>query len=81
MNNFSEAKGYILEALELIKTMKESSQEAILKANLGLIYLREGLVKEAKSSCSHAWKIAKSQNDGAGLEQAEYCLNEISTHS
>lgn len=81
MNNFSEAKGYILKALELIKTIKESSEEAVLKANLGIIYLREGLINEAKLSCSSAWKVAKSQNNGPGMEQAEHCLNEIKNQS
>ncbi|XP_023305603.2 tetratricopeptide repeat protein 19 homolog, mitochondrial [Lucilia cuprina] len=81
MEQFDEARNYILKALELVKNIKDATQEGILLANLGLIYLREGLIIEAKSVCSQAWKSGKSNNNDAAIEQAEYCLNEIKTQT
>lgn len=81
MGHFDEARRYILKALDLVKSVKDTSQEGVLLANLGLIYLREGLINEAKTSCSQAWKTGKTQHNDAAIEQAEYCLNEIKTYT
>lgn len=77
MEDFKEAKEYILQALDIVKELKDVTQEGILKANLGLIYLREGLISQAKEICGVAWKIGKKTNNVDAIEQAEYCLNEI----
>ncbi|XP_065355718.1 tetratricopeptide repeat protein 19 homolog, mitochondrial isoform X2 [Calliphora vicina] len=81
MGHFGEARRYILKALDLVKSIKDTSQEGVLLANLGLIYLREGLINEAKTYCSQAWKTGKTQQNDAAIEQAEYCLNEIKTYT
>lgn len=78
MQNFQEAKKYLNEALKIIKKdLRECTQEAILKANLGLIYLREGFLKDARTTCSDAWRLATAQKHKQGIEQAEYCLEQI----
>lgn len=66
-----------MDALELVKELKDNAQEGILRANLGLIYLREGLITKAKEACSLAWRIGKNSKNLNAIEQAEYCLNEI----
>jgi len=77
LDDFAGAKEHINHAMALVKKLKDTSQEGILYANLGLIYLREGLLKEAKESCSLAWRIGKKQQNPDAIEQAEYCLNEL----
>ncbi|ALC39672.1 Ttc19 [Drosophila busckii] len=77
LENYAEAKETLLNALIIAKELKDVTQEGILQANLGLVYLREGLLKEAEKFCKLAWKIGKKENNGDAIEQAEYCLNEI----
>lgn len=66
-------------AMDLAKELKDVTQEGILQANLGLVYLREGLMKQAEDACRLAWKMGKQHGNPDALEQAEYCLNEIKT--
>ncbi|XP_011194120.1 tetratricopeptide repeat protein 19 homolog, mitochondrial [Zeugodacus cucurbitae] len=77
LEEYELAKKYLMDALELVKELKDTAQEGILQANLGLIYLREGLVAKAKEACSLAWRIGKTSKNLDAIEQAEYCLNEI----
>ncbi|XP_067621870.1 tetratricopeptide repeat protein 19 homolog, mitochondrial [Eurosta solidaginis] len=79
LDEYELAKKYLMIALELVQELKDSTQEGILQANLGLIYLREGLIVKAKEACSLAWRIGKNSKNLDAIEQAEYCLNEIKT--
>ncbi|XP_017472257.1 PREDICTED: tetratricopeptide repeat protein 19 homolog, mitochondrial isoform X2 [Rhagoletis zephyria] len=79
LEEYELAKKYLTDALELVKELKDTAQEGILQANLGLIYLREGLIMKAKEACSLAWRIGKKGKNVDAVEQAEYCLNEIKT--
>ncbi|CAD6997161.1 tetratricopeptide repeat protein 19 homolog, mitochondrial [Ceratitis capitata] len=81
LEEYELAKKYLTDALDLVKELKDSEQEGVLQANLGLIYLREGLVTKAKEACSLAWRIGKKSNNLEAIEQAEYCLNEIKSFS
>lgn len=72
-------KETLLEAMELTKELKDATQEGILQANLGLVYLREGLMSQAENACRLAWKLGKQHQNPDAVEQAEYCLNEIKT--
>lgn len=77
LEKYSEAKATLLKALEIAKGLNDAAQEGVIQANLGLVYLREGLLKEAEKFCKLAWKLGKSQKNSDAIEQAEYCLNEI----
>ncbi|EDW63694.1 tetratricopeptide repeat protein 19 homolog, mitochondrial isoform X1 [Drosophila virilis] len=77
LENYAEAKETLLQALAIAKELKDATQEGVLQANLGLVYLREGLLAEAEKFCRLAWKIGKSQKNADAIEQAEYCLDEI----
>lgn len=77
LENYAEAKKTLLHALAVAKELKDDTQEGIIQANLGLVYLREGLLKEAENFCKLAWKTGKSHENADAIEQAEYCLNEI----
>lgn len=66
-----------MQAIELAKELKDVAQEGILQANLGLVYLREGLTQQADNACRLAWKMGKQHKNPDAIEQAEYCLDEI----
>ncbi|XP_034119700.1 tetratricopeptide repeat protein 19 homolog, mitochondrial isoform X1 [Drosophila sulfurigaster albostrigata] len=77
LEQYAEARETLLQALSMAKELKDTAQEGIIQANLGLVYLREGLLKEAENFCKLAWKTGKKQENADAIEQAEYCLNEI----
>ncbi|KAH8297910.1 hypothetical protein KR018_000595 [Drosophila ironensis] len=77
LEKYAEARQTLLLAMDLAKELKDVSQEGILQANLGLVYLREGLMKEAENACRLAWKLGKQHENSDAVEQAEYCLDEI----
>ncbi|XP_055371167.1 tetratricopeptide repeat protein 19 homolog, mitochondrial [Condylostylus longicornis] len=77
LNDHIEAKKYLEEALELAKNLPEIVEVGVLKANLGLLYLKEGLVESAKEICSTAYRYGHKIKDKRVIEQAEYCLDQI----
>lgn len=77
LERFTEAISYLAEALKLAKETKDYQQQGVLQSNLGLVYIRQGLLDEAKKLCTQAWRLGRSKNDSATVDQAEYCLNEI----
>ncbi|XP_017022552.1 tetratricopeptide repeat protein 19 homolog, mitochondrial isoform X1 [Drosophila kikkawai] len=77
VEKYTEAREILLQAIELAKELKDVAQEGILQANLGLVYLREGLTQQADSACRLAWKMGKKHKNPDAIEQAEYCLDEI----
>uniref|UniRef100_A0A1A9WWC8 MalT-like TPR region domain-containing protein n=1 Tax=Glossina brevipalpis TaxID=37001 RepID=A0A1A9WWC8_9MUSC len=77
MEKINEAKEFLLRALDLVKKIKDTTQEGILLANLGMIYLREGLQAQAKDSCLRALKMGTKEKDDDLVQQAEHCLNEV----
>ncbi|XP_023170280.1 tetratricopeptide repeat protein 19 homolog, mitochondrial isoform X1 [Drosophila hydei] len=77
LEKYAEAKETLLRALQIAKELKDSAQEGVIQANLGLVYLREGLLSEAEKLCKLAWNIGQRNSNADAIEQAEYCLNEI----
>ncbi|KAH8357874.1 hypothetical protein KR200_011635 [Drosophila serrata] len=77
VEKYTEARETLLQAIELAKELKDVAQEGILQANLGLVYLREGLTQQADNACRLAWKMGKKHKNPDAIEQAEYCLDEI----
>ncbi|SPP86213.1 tetratricopeptide repeat protein 19 homolog, mitochondrial isoform X1 [Drosophila guanche] len=77
LENYAEAKATLQQAMALAKELNDVSQEGVLMANLGLVYLREGLMEQAEKSCKLAWKMGQQHKNPDAIEQAEYCLNEI----
>lgn len=77
LENYAEARKNLLRAMDIAKELKDVTQEGILQANLGLVYLHEGLLQQAQDACKLAWQMGKKNKNHDALEQAEYCLNEI----
>lgn len=77
MGDINGAKEYLEEALELAGQLPEMAEFAVLKANLGLLYLKQGLLQQAKDACAFAWRLGKKMDSSQAIEQADYCLNLI----
>lgn len=71
------AEVYINEAIELSKQFPELIDSGIFQANQGMIFIRRGLLDQAKKTCSLAWRMAKNAKNEDGMEQADYCLKQL----
>lgn len=77
LDDTTNAKKYLEEALVLAKNFPDMIEAGVLKANLGLLYLHDGMLDKAKEVCSTAWREGKKQNFKDTMDQASYCLDEI----
>lgn len=77
MNDITNAKKYLEEALTLAKDFPDMIEAGVLRANLGLLYLHDGMLDKAKEVCALAWREGKLKNFKETMEQASYCLDEI----
>ena len=48
-----------------------------IHVNLGNVYIKKGLLDEAKRCCTVGWKLSKSQNNMESLQEAKTCLDEV----
>lgn len=71
------AEVYINEALELAKQFPDLYESGVFQANHGMLQIKQGLLEQAKRTCSAAWRLAKRSNSDDGLEQADHCLSEL----
>lgn len=61
----------------MAKEVPEFLESAIFKANLGIVYLKKGLVQKATELCTHTWRLGQKNNHGAIMDQSSYCLDKI----
>lgn len=71
------AEVYLAEALELVKNFPELESSGIFQANRGILLMKQGLVQQAKTLCSNAWRLATNNQNKNGLDQANYCLKQL----
>lgn len=81
LNEYTKAREYLEKAIETAKDIPDMLEVGVLQANLGLLYLRQGLVSQAKEICALAWRMGKKNSDDDTLKQADYCLEEIKKFS
>jgi tetratricopeptide repeat protein 19 len=48
-----------------------------IHVNLGNVYMKKGLLNEAKQSCMKGWKLSKKKKNNELLEEANLCLQEV----
>lgn len=53
------AERFLKEALNMSEKLEDKSHVGVVQANLGLIFLERGLLKEAHKQCTEAWRIGK----------------------
>ncbi|XP_053695787.1 tetratricopeptide repeat protein 19 homolog, mitochondrial [Sabethes cyaneus] len=77
LEDYATAEKYLLEAISLAAQIPELTEAGIYRANLGLLYLQQGLLKQATEFCSYAWKYGKHHKHEETVIQANYCLEQI----
>ncbi|XP_037051738.1 tetratricopeptide repeat protein 19 homolog, mitochondrial [Bradysia coprophila] len=76
-NDLVQAEVYLTEAMELAKHFPELHDSGIFQANRGLLFIKQGLLDEAKKICTFAWRSAKKVESDDGVQQADYCLKQL----
>lgn len=77
LNEDQTAEEYLKKAIELSAEIPEMVELGVFYANLGLIYLKKGLIVQAKNFCNTAWRIGTKSKNNESLQQANYCLDQI----
>ncbi|XP_058453801.1 tetratricopeptide repeat protein 19 homolog, mitochondrial [Malaya genurostris] len=77
LEDYASAEKYLLEAIELATQLPDLVEAGVYRANLGLLYLQQGLLKQASEFCSFAWKYGKHHKHDETVIQADYCLQQI----
>jgi len=84
LGTLSYVQGHVDEALRFLNKAAKIGQHlpdmenfSSVHINLGNIYLKEGLLKEAEKHCVEAMKNAKRHRYEEGKREAAHCLNEI----
>lgn len=77
LDDITGARKFLDEALEIAKELPDAAETGMLKANLGLLYLKQGLLQQAKDACTFAWRFGKKMNHKDIVDQADNCLKLI----
>ncbi|XP_062552573.1 tetratricopeptide repeat protein 19 homolog, mitochondrial [Armigeres subalbatus] len=77
LEDYASAEKYLLEAIRLASKIPDLSEEGVYRANLGLLYLQQGMLNQAKELCAFAWKYGKQHSHEETVIQANYCLEQI----
>ncbi|GAB0100839.1 Tetratricopeptide repeat protein 19 homolog, mitochondrial [Sergentomyia squamirostris] len=77
LGEISAAEDYLQQALTLAKEIPDLAEIHVFRANLGLVYLHQGLLQKATEFCTLSWRLSKKTKNDDALDQANYCLEEI----
>lgn len=72
-----EAINYFLKAAKIGQHLPDMEHFSSVHINLGNIYLKQGLLKEAEKCCTEGMKNAKRHQYAEGKKEAALCLEEI----
>jgi len=75
--DYDNAEKYLKEAVSVGKSLDDQSHLGVVHANLGLILLQKGVIKEAEKVCKEGWKLGKKHENTESIEQSNYCLDQI----
>jgi len=74
---YDEAVKYLSTAAEIGKNLPDMIDLGSIHVNLGNVFLKKGLLDEAKKFCQRGRVIAKNRDDNDSLLEADECLKEI----
>ncbi|XP_055597851.1 tetratricopeptide repeat protein 19 homolog, mitochondrial [Uranotaenia lowii] len=77
LEDYVTAEYYLKQAIALAAQLPEQTEAGIYRANLGLLYLQQGLLEQAREFCSFAWKHGTKHQHEETVIQANYCLEQI----
>ncbi|XP_014468804.1 PREDICTED: tetratricopeptide repeat protein 19 homolog, mitochondrial isoform X2 [Dinoponera quadriceps] len=74
---YDEAIKYYSAAVEIGEKVPDIPHMDIIHVNIGNIFLKKGLYKEAKNSCQQGRKIADNIKNNDVMQEADECLKEV----
>uniref|UniRef100_A0A2M4BRW1 Putative tetratricopeptide repeat protein 19 log mitochondrial n=1 Tax=Anopheles marajoara TaxID=58244 RepID=A0A2M4BRW1_9DIPT len=77
LEDYASAERFLKEAISLAAQIPDLSEAGVYKANLGLLYLQQGLLRQASEFCTFAWRYGKQHKHEETVIQANYCLEQI----
>ncbi|XP_058057963.1 tetratricopeptide repeat protein 19 homolog, mitochondrial [Anopheles bellator] len=77
LEDYTSAERFLNEAIALAAQIPDLSEAGVYKANLGLLYLQQGLLRQAHEFCTFAWRYGKHHKHEETVIQANYCLEQI----
>lgn len=80
LGEFDVAEKYLNQAIELAKEFPEFVESAVFKANLGLVYLKKGLISQASDICTYTWRVGQQNQHAEIIEQSGYCLDQVKAY-
>ncbi|XP_030746665.1 tetratricopeptide repeat protein 19 homolog, mitochondrial [Sitophilus oryzae] len=79
--DYDKAETYLQEAVTMGNKLEDKTHLGVVHANLGLILLQKGILKEAEKCCRLGWKLGKKYENTESVEQSNYCLEQIKLHA
>lgn len=76
-NDLDSAISYLSQAVSIGNKLPEMEDFGSVLINLGTVYMKKGMMKEAKQVYQDAWKNAKKHNNFEVLKEANTCLDEL----
>lgn len=75
--DYDNAEKFLKEAITIGESLEDKSHLGVVHANLGLILLQKGVIKEAERFCTEGRKLGKTYENTESVEQSNYCLDQI----
>ncbi|KAF5298431.1 hypothetical protein FQR65_LT01209 [Abscondita terminalis] len=75
--NMDSATNCLKEAVSIGNSLDDKTHVGVINANLGLIYLQKGIIKEAEKFCKNALKLGNRHENEESISQANYCFEQI----
>ncbi|XP_058804758.1 tetratricopeptide repeat protein 19 homolog, mitochondrial [Phymastichus coffea] len=75
--NLDEAINFLSKAAEIGANLPDMEDLSSIHINLGNVYIKKGLLDEAKKCCTTGWRLSKSKKNLETLEEAKTCLDEV----
>jgi tetratricopeptide repeat protein 19 len=76
LKEYDSALRYLKETIELAKKI-DIEDTSPYHINLGMLYLKQKLLDNAKSSCKNGWQLANKYKNTEAIQASERCLEQI----
>jgi tetratricopeptide repeat protein 19 len=76
-NDLDSAISYLTQAVAIGNELPDMEDFGSVLINLGTMYVKKGMMEEAKQIYQDAWKSAKKHNNAQVLREASSCLHEL----
>jgi tetratricopeptide repeat protein 19 len=77
LNELDLAEDFLKRAVDMTTKIPDFADQGIYQANLGLVYLKKGMLERAKQFCKYAYNLGMKHDSKDSVAQASYCLDQI----